>query len=275
MQDITIRKMDFGFPESLDPIVIAGKPEESYQMLGLSLLLPYLEPYLIRTMKEARKVISDPDLAADLAKFSGQEGQHYKQHILFNNAFKAFGIEFGQLEELEAQLDADYRRFSETKPLRWNLAYAEGFEALTTAGARASFEDGADPDLHPAARDLFSWHLIEELEHRTVAYDIYDHVCGSYGYRLAVGTYAQWHMGSWIFRVAKTMLGADERALADYGGMEGRKARMRVVKARARRNALPKLLKTFLPWYTPHDIELTKEMREIARGYSEMAVRTS
>jgi len=275
MQDITIRKMDFAFPDVLDPIVIPGKPEESYQMLGLSLLLPYLEPYLIRTMKEARAAVSDPDLAIELAKFSGQEGQHYKQHILFNDAFKAFGIAFERLDELEAELEEDYRRFSQTKPLRWNLAYAEGFEALTTAVARASLEDGPDPGLHPAARDLFAWHLIEELEHRTVAFDVYDHVCGSYLYRLAVGSYAQWHMGRWITRVVRYMLDADERALADYGGAEGRRTRMRVVARRARRNVLPKFLATYSPWYTPHDITLTQEMREIARGYSEMAVRTS
>ncbi len=44
MQDITVRKMSFDFPDELDPIVIAGKPEASYNILGLSLLLPYLEP---------------------------------------------------------------------------------------------------------------------------------------------------------------------------------------------------------------------------------------
>lgn len=274
MHDITIRKMDFAFPEVLDPIVIAGKPEESYRMLGLSLLLPYLEPYLIRTMKAVRQVVTDPDLAADLAKFSGQEGQHYKQHILFNDACKAFGIEFGGLQELESELEADYRRFSETKSLRWNLAYAEGFEALTTAVACASFQDGSDPDLHPAARDLFAWHLIEELEHRTVAFDVYDHVCGSYLYRLAVGGYAQWHMGRWITRVARSMLAADGRALADYGGMEGRRARLRVAGKRARANALPRIFKTYSPRYTPHDIEMTEEMRALAGAYSGMAVRT-
>ena len=28
-------------------------------------------------------------------------------------------------------------------------------------------------------------------EHRTVAFDVYDHVCGGYLYRLAVGLFAQ------------------------------------------------------------------------------------
>jgi predicted metal-dependent hydrolase len=275
LQDIIIRKMDFGFPESLDPIVIAGKPEESYQMLALSLLLPYLEPYLIRTMKEARKHVRDPDLVTELGKFSGQEGQHYKQHNLFNEACKSFGIAYPDLARLEAELDADYRRFSGTKSLRWNLAYAEGFEALTTAVARTAFEEGGNPNTHPAARDLFAWHLIEELEHRTVAFDVFDHACGSYPYRLAVGTWAQWHMGRWTARVARHMLDSDGRALAEYGGAEGRKARRHELWQRAYRGLLPKLLRTYSPRYTPHEIAFTEEMRDIAKMFSATAQHKS
>jgi len=273
MHDITVRQMDFQFPDEIDPILIEGAPEESYGMLGLSLLLPYLEPYLIRTMKAARKQVTDPDLAADLAGFSAQEGQHYRQHILFNDKIKKFG--FDRLPEFEAELEADYRRFSETKSLRWNLAYAEGFEALTTAVARMAFERGADPRTHPAAASLFGWHMIEELEHRTVAFDVYNDVHGRYLYRLFVGSWAQWHMGRWIGRVASYMLESDERALRDYGGIAGRNERRRVRAREARKMVLPRLLRTYLPWYSPHDIAFTDEMREIAAMYSEMAVRTS
>ncbi len=66
MQDITVRQMDFQFPDGMDPVVIPGEPEQSYGIVGLSLLLPYLEPYLIRTMKEAKKVVTDQELRADL-----------------------------------------------------------------------------------------------------------------------------------------------------------------------------------------------------------------
>ena len=188
MHDITIRQMPFEFPDEIDPMVIPGRPEESYGIVGLSLLLPYLEPYLIRTMKEARKKITDPDLRADLDAFNAQEGQHYRQHMKFNAAIRGFG--FPGLAELEAQLDADYKRFSQERSLRFNLAYAEGFEALTTASAHALFERGLHPDMNPHMHDLLEWHLVEELEHRTVAFDVYDHVCGGYVYRTAMGLWA-------------------------------------------------------------------------------------
>jgi predicted metal-dependent hydrolase len=272
VQDITVRQMDFRFPERIDPIVIPDDPEQSYLTIGLSLLLPYLEPYLIRTMKAAKKQISDPDLVADLEKFSAQEGQHYRQHIQFNDAIRGFG--FPGLEMLEAELDADYRSFSATRPLEWNLAYAEGFEALTTAVALFSFDMGLDERAHPAYRDLMSWHLAEELEHRTVAFDVYQHVHGRYLYRLRWGLWAQRHMTRWIGRAARHMMANDPRIESEFGGRAGLAARRKVPAKLARRHLLPRVLKTYLPWYTPHNIPMTEAMKALAARYTEMAVRT-
>ena len=271
-QPIVVRQMDFDFPADIDPVVVAGDPEQSYIMIGLSLLLPYLEPYLIRTMKEAKKQISDPDLIDDLERFSAQEGQHYRQHIRLNDAIRLQG--FPKLAELEKVLGADYRRFSKTRSLRFNLAYAEGFEALTTAVARSSFERGPDPNMHPSVGALFQWHLVEELEHRTVAFDVYENVCGGYAYRLVAGLYAQWHMASFIRRVTRYMLEADPEAVERCGGEAGRRARRRKAGPELRRGLLPKLLKTYSPRYTPHDIPFDAELEEMAAQFSALARST-
>jgi predicted metal-dependent hydrolase len=275
VQDITVRQMVFDFPDRIDPLIVPGDPEEAYVNVGLSLLLPYLEPYLIRTMKAARPHVRDPELREDLERFSAQEGVHYRQHRRFNDAVKRFG--FPGLEALEAELDADYRRFSAERPLEWNLAYAEGFEALTTAAAHASFEAGLgmDGDLDPWFRDLISWHLIEELEHRTVAFDVYQHVHGRYLYRLRVGTWAQWHMARWIGRTARHMLEHDERTRGDRRRTPAIRARKRRRLRRTLRHMLPRLLRTYLPGYTPHRIPMTDAMRTLAAEYTARAVRTS
>lgn len=273
MHDITIRQMPFEFPDAIDPMVIPGRPEESYGFVGLSLLLPYLEPYLIRTMKEARKHVDDPDLRADLDAFNAQEGQHYRQHMKFNDAIRSFG--FPGLAELESELAADYKRFSDAHSLRFNLAYAEGFEALTTASAHALFEDGLHPEMNPHVRALFEWHLIEELEHRTVAFDVYEHVAGGWLYRTAVGLWAQWHMTRWIGRAIACMLRADTRIEHECGGQAGRKARQQEASRRFRKSMWPRLRRLHLPWYTPHHIAMTPEMQALADRYTQLAVRTS
>lgn len=260
--------MRFDFPDVIDPLIVPEDIEQSFETIALSLLLPYLEPYLIRTMKAARKKVSDPRLADDLDRFCAQEGQHYRQHKLFNDAVRAFGVK--GLEPFEQEIDADYRRFSETKPLRWNLAYAEGFEALTTAVAHFSFEQKQSELMTPFARDLWHWHLVEELEHRTVAYEVYDHVHGSYLYRMFVGTWAQYHFMRWTIRVTRHMLRNDPRWKPDEL-RERRKARIRL----ARKHLLPKVLRTWSPSYSPSVLAMTAEMDEAAQRYTSAAVKTT
>jgi predicted metal-dependent hydrolase len=270
-ETITVRRMAFEFPADLDPVFIPGEPEESYSNIALSLLLPYLEPYLIRTMRAARPHLTDPALIGALDKFAAQEGQHYRQHARFNAVFRDRG--FDQLAPLEEELAADYEGFTKTKSLRFNLAFAEGFEAFTTAMALAATEVDAS-SWHPAARDLFFWHLLEELEHRTVAFDVYDQVCGGYLYRLFVGWFAQWHLVRFMNRATKCMLESDPATLSRYGGVAEHKARLRKLNSRFLRRFVPRLLPTYTPWYTPHDIAMPEGMKALAERYDRQASLT-
>jgi predicted metal-dependent hydrolase len=262
--------MQFDVPEVVDPLIVEGDPEQSYARIGLSLLLPYLEPYLIRTMRAARPQVNDARLLADLDAFNGQEGQHYRQHRAFNASIRRAG--FAGLEGLEREVEADYQRFTRDKSLAWNLAFAEGFEALTTASARFSFERGLDGML-PAARDLFTWYLVEEFEHRAVAFEVYDHVCGSYPYRLRVGAYAQWHTIRFAARVARHLGRENRQAFDRCGGWPAFARRQGRTVLDLLRSMLPKLLRTYAPSYTPREIELPMAVAQLAAGYSERAVR--
>jgi predicted metal-dependent hydrolase len=269
---ITVRRIPFEIPEGIDPVVIEGAPEESYLIVGLSLLLPFLEPYLVRTMKAARRHVTDPALRADLDAFNGQEGQHYRQHIRFNEAIRLQG--FPELPALEAEVGADYRRYTETRSLAWNLAYAEGFEAYTSALAGFSFEVGQLDRAHPAVRDLFQWHLVEELEHRTVAFDVYEHVHGRYLYRLAVGLFAQWHLNRFVLRAMGAMLRSDPPAFrARYGGAGRAWRRVAPLMAQIVWRFYPRILATYLPWYTPHRIPLPPRAKALLDAYSVRATK--
>jgi predicted metal-dependent hydrolase len=221
-------------------------------------------------MKEAKRLIRDPDLVKDLERFNAQEGQHYRQHRRFNEAVRMAG--FDRLPEFERELEDDYQRFTDSKSLKFNLAYAEGFEALTTATARFSFEMQQLDRMQPAVRDLLTWHLVEELEHRTVAFDVYDHIYGDYFYRLRWGFFGQRHMFRWIDKVARYMLETDKESLAKYGGHAGRRSRQRMQARAAIRGLLPKLLATYMPWYTPEKIEFTAEMKALGDHYTAMSV---
>ena len=161
LDTITIRRMPFEFPEGIESVFVPGEPELSYGLIAASLLLPYLEPYLIRSMRAAREKVSDPTVLSGLDAFCAQEGQHYRIHSKFNEACRLEG--FPGLEALEKELKDDYKRFSEQKSLRFNLAYAEGFEAFTMNLVHFTMDEGGLDLPDSPITQMWEWHFIEEL----------------------------------------------------------------------------------------------------------------
>lgn len=258
MADIKIRNPGFDFSGPLDLEIMPGKPDLSAFQHGLSMCMPYLEPYLIRTMRTVMKELPDGPLKDDVRGFCGQEGNHYRNHMAMNDAIRR---ELGEpyasrLTEAEAELEADYQTFTREKPLKYNVTYAEGFEAMTFSIVRMSSHLNTQANMLPWARDIWSWHLAEEAEHRTVTYDVYKALYGSYFYRLAQGTQAQGHfMGYWS-RFAEIIA----------EGMTGRAFDA----AAARENTMTLLryfLPTLLPTYNPGRVPMPEFATATLAGY--------
>jgi predicted metal-dependent hydrolase len=262
--------MPFRFPDRIDPVIVKGYPEESFLYIGLSLLLPHLEPYLIRSMAAAKKHIQDPRLVLDLEAFIGQESQHYRQHAVFNKCLQLNCRK--ELTDLETALAKDYERFSRSRSLRFNLAYAEGFEALTAALTVFALNLKYIDKVEPEVRDLFRWHMVEELEHRTVAFDVYQNVCGSYGYRVLVSLFAQWHFLRFVFRVGGIMKRADSKAFAArYGGRWKAWLRVSPLIGRCLLHLLPKVFASYAPWYSPRKLVMPAMIQAACQEYTEQA----
>ena len=262
MSDITVRKIRFDFPDSFD---LGGSDEElasALPSLALSLTMPYLEPYLIRTMKVAIDRITDPELAEDTRHFSQQEGNHYRNHAVFNRTVRDHfgGTVAEELRGIEAALEADYQRFTREKSLRFSVAYAEGFEAMTCAGALAMAEHGMFDDSggRMPGGELWAWHMAEEIEHRTVAFDVFEHLVGSYPVRIVLGTYSQWHYLSYIGRFAGCMAKALGRTLP----------RSRTPMQRA---AVRNYLRTWSPFYHPAKLVVPGAVDLLLARYSARA----
>jgi hypothetical protein len=63
--DITVRKVKFEFPDELDDVLPGNDPVRETYMVAFSLTMPYLEPYLIRTLRSVADDITDPGAAAN------------------------------------------------------------------------------------------------------------------------------------------------------------------------------------------------------------------
>ena len=175
---------------------------------GASLTMPYLEPFLNRTLREALGKLSDSTLHQDVEGFIRQEAQHYANHRRYNEMLKANG--YAVLADIEATFAADYAAL-EKRSLEWRLAYSAGFETMTMGitdwlvNERSSLFYGANP----AVTSLVLWHMVEETEHKAVAYDVYETLCGRYWLRIAGLVWGSLHVGFMSRRAYRAMLQQD------------------------------------------------------------------
>jgi len=268
--DIAVRKMPFEFSSDMDLVFVEDDPELSYTFVGTWFMLPYLEPYLMRTMHEALKIVEDPAQRDEMQRFIQQEGFHHRTHAKANEVIRARNPKYARLKEMEAQMAEEFKNFSRDKSLRFNLAYAEGFECMTSAASSVQVELGLFEKPGNPLRELALWHVMEELEHRNVAFDAYKATGGSYLYRLRVGLWAQKHFLGWGMKLAKVMMEADKDALAKYDAPEI-KARATAVRKRYWKAVLPRWLAIYMPWYSPRKLKLSVKFEEARRRMTAMA----
>lgn len=193
-QRMTVRRPPFDFSQQRALFWNEKRPEFSQIVNAASLAMPYLEPYLIKTMRQARPLITDPELVRDLDLYCAQESAHYRQHRRFNDELKAALPE--TVTALEQTLDEDYAWLGAHRSLRFNLAYAEGFESMALAIGHMLIRDrdflfgGSNTDV----ASLVLWHFAEEIEHKAVTYDVFAHVSGSRFWRFVGLFYATGHI---------------------------------------------------------------------------------
>jgi len=230
---------------------------EFSQMQNAASIIPaYIEPYLVKVMQQAQKALParHEKLHADLAIFIKQEMQHCRQHIAFNKALRAQGYE--GLLEIEKEYEKDYEDFLANRSLRFNCAYSEGFEAVSSVAVTNYYEEfgeyleGADAD----AVALWKWHLAEEFEHREVAHEVYHTLFGrgpfAYAYRVWAFFYAVKHLRSYVQR-AETYLLSVDRAGMTAEELEASLARQRRVRQATGRRAKEHLKVILSPFYKP------------------------
>jgi predicted metal-dependent hydrolase len=214
--------------------------------------LPHLEPYLNKIVRQARDQLSpdNVELIEAARVFMQQEANHYKLHQQYNDTLYRAG--YTGLLEHEAGLQADFDRFLHKKSLRFNIAYAEGFESLGIIYAKFFFEriddllDGADA----AVALLWKWHLAEEFEHRRVCHGLYQALFGGYWSRIYGLLYAFFHLGDYGRKTTQYLIGVD-RARMSLKERLGSRWRGFRYQLRLMAFALPRTLAIASPRYDP------------------------
>lgn len=158
---------------------------------ALSVHFPDGERFFIQSVRNYQDKIVDPALKEEVRGFFRQEAQHGIVHDKYNAIMAAQGI---NVEETVARMKLFIRLTQKYMPAKYQLAMTAAFEHITATLGEGFMEGEGEMfrDAHPAMRAMFMWHGVEEVEHKAVAFDVYEQVAGG-GYAtrvaaLAIGT---------------------------------------------------------------------------------------
>ncbi|UQI48896.1 metal-dependent hydrolase [Streptomyces sp. HU2014] len=166
---------------------VPDEPTATHVMNVLHLLLPAGERWFVKVFKEALPLVRDAALLKDVKGFMGQEATHSVQHAYVLDHLARQGLDTGPytrhvdflFDVLLGERPPFGMPLTDREWLRFRLSVIAATEQFTAVlGNWVLDADGLDragPD--PVMLDLLRWHGAEEVEHRSVAFDMYEH-CG-------------------------------------------------------------------------------------------------
>lgn len=164
------RHMSFAFPADADRFCFYdGNPLASSLFAVFSAIFPPGERFFVESVRRFREGLNDPVLEAQISGFIGQEAMHGREHDHLNAWLAARGFDMKTSDRfirfslgLLAKLPASQQLACTALMEHFTAALAE--EWLTNK----DFRNGADPRM----LQLWSWHALEEIEHKAVAFDV-------------------------------------------------------------------------------------------------------
>ncbi|QKQ70964.1 metal-dependent hydrolase [Acinetobacter sp. 10FS3-1] len=169
---ITVRRLQFN-PGAISRYYFANSPVMSHLLTALSSTFPLGEQFFVHSVRNVRDQVKDEKLQAQIAAFIGQEAMHSKAHSEFNAAWRRDDY---NLDRFQAWL-ARKNHYVKGLPPKYQLAITCAFEHFTALlGGYILRHPEVLSTLDEDALKLWVWHAIEEIEHRAVAFDVYQHV---------------------------------------------------------------------------------------------------
>ncbi|MFO0692943.1 MAG: metal-dependent hydrolase [Polyangiales bacterium] len=204
LQAITVRRPSFDV-SNVPVWWNGGDPVMTRFFDALAVHFPEGERFFIQSVRNFQDRIEDPGLKGDVQAFFKQEAQHGLAHDAYNAVMSAQGV---HVDAILSQMKQVLRFAQRHLPHDQQLALTAAFEHITATLGEGFLEgDGAMlVRADPVMRAMFLWHGVEEVEHKAVAFDVYQRVVGG-GYitratALVVGTAlvhvivgrVMWHM---------------------------------------------------------------------------------
>lgn len=150
---------------------VRGDPYYTAFFNALSAVFPHGEAFMIRSMAAWVDRLPEP-LREEAQGFIEQEASHTREHAVMNRGLVEAGYEVEPLQGAIKSFVGFFESASDVTKLTATMC----IEHLTAIVAAEILEqphhlEGADEEL----RELWIWHALEEVEHKSVAFDVWDY----------------------------------------------------------------------------------------------------
>ncbi|HEX5355122.1 MAG TPA: metal-dependent hydrolase [Aquabacterium sp.] len=192
-------KLDFQLGSGIPRFWNGGDPYKTRFFDAMSLTFPIGERYFISTVRAYRDQITDPHLLQEVKDFTRQEAQHGMVHTEFNAMLEKQGLNVGWTQRF---LDRKFKWQLSSWSKAFNLSYTAAAEHMT-AMMCTTFMERAEiiAPFDPRMRAVYTWHSIEEVEHKAVCFDVLTKVAkAGYFTRIAGLIYfsIEYPIGNWF-----------------------------------------------------------------------------
>ncbi|MCH8498155.1 MAG: metal-dependent hydrolase [Marinobacter sp.] len=208
------RQLKFQVPDA-PRYFLANNATATTFIAVLSAIFPPGERFFMESVRHFRHQVDDPDLKAAISGFMGQEAIHGREHDRLNEILQEQGINTRVPERFIA---AGLRLLERCSPSQ-QLACTTLMEHFTALLGEQLLTNKEFQSMgHPEMLQLWLWHAMEELEHKSVAYDVYEHIGNSrrerwFAYPLVTITLVPGILASWAWLLAREGKLTDRRDL--------------------------------------------------------------
>lgn len=204
---------------------VPGHPYATHTLDTMHAVLPPAERWFVDVYRDALPYVTDDTLRDDVLGFIAQETTHAKAHDRGLEHLARHGIdvrrEVAWADRARERLRARGKRLPASVQRR--LLHAE-LAAIAAGEHYTAFLgdwilDSPQLDLigaDPVMLDLLRWHGAEEVEHRSVAFDLYQHVHGGYVLRAVSGALMSVGLVVAVFAIAARLSALDPALRRGY-----------------------------------------------------------
>lgn len=179
--DIQPRRMDFSFDPDMPLYWFDNSQFKTTLLTALSCTFPEGERFFMRAVRHYQSQLKSEKLREEVKGFIGQEAHHGNEHEHFNTLMQQKGMPTQKVVDFVF------------KGIRWQedrlsperrLAKTCALEHFTAMLAELMLEeDGFFEGMDERMLPLWIWHAVEESEHKSVAFDVYQEQVGNYWIR--------------------------------------------------------------------------------------------